>query len=202
MATLAALVPLASTLPTSGPLAPTPANTSIYPIQSQCIGPKSAAYIKPPSIGSPFAAYTPLSTEPIFATYMQPLGIGLTITAYTQLAGIKYTPASYNQTSTGSAYLAVYYPLSASHSLAAMVTTSIGHSRELSNLAEIYRDKAKYSSCNDSFIFPLVIFYDIYSSADVSLEAKMKEIPTMFKSLALDYYSSNISINGTAINSN
>ncbi len=82
-----------------------------------------------------------------------------------------------------------------------MITTSIGHSRELSNLAKIYTDEAKYSGRNNSFTFKLAIFHDICFSADVPPEAKMKVFPTMLKGLALDYYSSNIGISSTVMNS-
>ncbi len=80
-------------------------------------------------------------------------------------------------------------------------TTSTGHGRELSNLAKIYTDDAKYSGRNDSFTFKLAIFHDICSRADVPTEAKMKAFPTMLKGLALDNYSSNIGISGTVMNS-
>lgn len=80
------------------------------------------------------------------------------------------------------------------------VTTNISHSRELSNLAKIYTDDAKYSSRNNSFTFKLASFYDIYSRADVLPKAKMKAFPIMFKGLALDYYYLNISTSIIIIN--
>lgn len=69
-----------------------------------------------------------------------------------------------------------------------------GYGRELSNLAKIYTDKAKYSSEDDSFDYKLTIFQDICAGADVTHEAKLKAFPTMLKGLGLDYYCSNVSI--------
>ena len=113
-----------------------------------------------------------------------------------------FLPAAYPPPGTGPTPPAYIQPPSTGPPPATTVTTSIGHGRELSNLAKIYTDDAKYSGRNDSFTFKLAIFHDICSSADVPPEAKMKAIPTMLKGLALDYYSSNISISGTAMNSN
>ena len=70
---------------------------------------------------------------------------------------------------------------------------STRYSKELSYLAKIYTDNRKYIGRNDSFIFKLAIFHNICLRVDVSLEVKMKVFPTMLKSLALDYYYSNIS---------
>ena len=83
-----------------------------------------------------------------------------------------------------------------------MLNTSTGHGRELSNLAKIYINDAKYSGCNDSFIFKMAIFHHIYLRADVLPEAKMKAFPTILKGLALDYYYSIISISAVAMNFN
>lgn len=63
--------------------------------------------------------------------------------------------ADYTQLLIGPVYLAVYHPLSASQSPLVTVITSIGHGRELLNLAEIYTINAKYSGQNDSFILNL-----------------------------------------------
>lgn len=148
---------------------------------------------------------------------MQLSGI-ISTTVYVQLAGIKYTlipyttPAFYtipifNATSvdniqllTEPIYLAVYYLLSANYLSTAMVTTSISHGKKLSDLAKIYTKDVKYSNSNDSFTFKLAIFYNICSKADVLSKTKMKAFFTMLKSLALDYYYSNISISVVAIN--
>ena len=156
----------------------------------QPLEPTSAAYIQPPGTGPPSAA----------------LGIGPTSAAYTPPSGTGATPATYTQQSgTGPPPTAYTAPIfqnspSASHPPAAMITTSIGHGRELSNLAKIYTDDAKYNGRNDSFIFKLAIFHDICSRADVPSEAKMKAFPTMLKGLALDYYYSNISTSTVAMN--
>lgn len=161
-------------------------------------GPKSAAYVQPPCTGLPPAAHTPSGIGLTSAAYMQPSGIGSTTAAHTQPLGIGHKPAAYTQSltgpgdpavyhtpapyatpadhtqpSTGPAYLAVHHPLSASQPPETTITTSIGHGRELSNLAEIYTNSAKYSGRNDSFTFNLAIFQDIRSRADVPPEAKM-----------------------------
>lgn len=82
----------------------------------------------------------------------------------------------------------------------AIITTSIEYGKELSNLAKIYTNNAKYSGYNDRFTFKLAIFYYIYSKVDVLLKAKIKAFFIMFKSLALDYYYSNISTSIIAMN--
>lgn len=76
------------------------------------------------------------------------------------------------------------------------------HNRKLSNLAKIYTNNAKYSSRNNSFIFKLAIFHDIFSRVDVSSETKIKAFLIMLKGLALDYFYSNISTSTIAINFN
>ena len=81
-----------------------------------------------------------------------------------------------------------------------MLNTNIGHNRELSNLAKIYTNDAKYSDRNNSFIFKLAIFHDICLRADVPLKTKIKTFLTMLKGLALDYYYSNISISAVPMN--
>lgn len=83
-----------------------------------------------------------------------------------------------------------------------MITTSIGHDKKLSNLAKIYINNAKYSGHNNSFIFKLAIFYDIYLRADVLFKAKIKLFSTMLKDPILANYFSIININSIAINSN
>ena len=54
-----------------------------------------------------------------------------------------------------------------------------GHGKELSNLAKMYTDEAKYSGENNSF--KLTIFHDICARADVPYEAKMKAFSTMLE---------------------
>lgn len=66
---------------------------------------------------------------------------------------------------------------------------------------KIGTNNAKYSGRNDSFIFKLAIFHDIYSKADVPPKVKMKAFSTMLKGPALDNCSSNIGINGIFMNS-
>ncbi len=141
---------------------------------------------------------------------MQPFGI-TPATAFAHPSGIGYipatnvtpvpyaSPANHIQPSMLHAH-SVNYLLSGSNPLMATITTSIGHDRELSNLAKIYINEAKYSGRNDSFTFKLAIFHDICSRSDVPLEAKMKTFPTMLKGLALDYYYSNISTRVVALN--
>lgn len=91
----------------------------------------------------------------------------------------------------------------------------IGHNRVLSNLAKIYTNDAKYSGHNNNLIFKLAIFHNICFKADILLEAKIKAIFTILKSLvfdyfylntsmslALDYYQPNINISFIVINFN
>ena len=129
-------------------------------------------------------------------------GTGPTPAVHTQPSGIGPTSADHTQPSSTGPVYAVQTPSSAINPPAAMSTTSTGYVGELSNLAKIYTNDAKYSGRNGSFTFRLAIFHDICSRADVPPEAKIKAFPTMLKGLALDYYSSNISISGTAMNSN
>lgn len=96
------------------------------------------------------------------------------------------------------AYLAIYYLLSINQFFA--TTINIGYNRKLSNLGKIYINKVKYSNCNDSFIFKLIIFYNIYFKANILFEAKIKAFFTMLKGLTLDYYYSNINTSDITIN--
>ena len=146
------------------------------------------------------AAYTLSGIGFIFAAYMELSKIGFTTAAYMQPADIKHIPKNHTQLSTELAYLAVYHPPFASHLLTAIVTTIIGHSRELLNLAKIYVNNAKYYSYNDSFIFKLTIFHDVCLKADILPKVKIKIFLTIFKSLAPDYYYSNISISTITMN--
>lgn len=82
------------------------------------------------------------------------------------------------------------------------IAIDTSYAKELSNLAKSYINNAKYIDCNDRFIFKLAIFYDICFKANFLPNANMKKFFTMFKSLALNKYSLNISISGTIINSN
>ncbi len=163
------------------------------PRKSRALTPTSTTGPPPaatPSAPAPFASPSPTpgpsaqapANTPIYP--MQPPGTGTTPAANATLAPYA-SPADHNQPSTVHAH-SVNYPPSGSNPPAATITTSIGHGRELSNLAKIYTDEAKYSGRNDSFTFKLAIFHEICSSADVPPEAKMKAFPTMLKGLALD----------------
>lgn len=137
-------------------------------------------------------AYTPSGIGPKSAAYMQPLGIGSTTAAYMHSSSKRLLLVVYT------APIVENLP-SAINSQAAIDT---GHSKKLSNLAKIYTDNAKYSGCNDSFIFKLAIFYDICFRANVLPKAKMKAFPSMLKGPALNNYPSNIGISDTIMNSN
>lgn len=82
----------------------------------------------------------------------------------------------------------------------AITTTRTGYKRNLSNLAKIYIDNAKYSGRNDNFTFKLAVFYDICLRANITSKVKMKVFLTMLKGLALNYYYSNISTNTVVTN--
>lgn len=110
-----------------------------------------------------------LSSKEFLPAVYLPSGIGLTFLAYIQFPGTRLL-------------------------LATTVTTSIGHSRELLNLAKININEVKYSGCNNSFTFKLATFHDICSRVNISPKPKMKVFSTMLKSLALNYYYSNITI--------
>lgn len=119
------------------------------------------------------------SSRSISAVYIQSPGTRFSLAVYT-LSGTKSTSATYITL--------------------AMLNTSISHSKELLNLVKIYINDGKYSGYNNSFIFNLAIFYNIYLSANILFEAKMKAFFTMFKDLALNNCLSNIGISGTVIN--
>ena len=165
-------------------------STFVAHIEPPGTGPTlTAAYIQPP--GTEFSpparmlpgkgflsrAYMQLSGS-TFPIYIQPLGKGLPLAAYS-LTGIGPTPAAYTtlvghtQPSPGYAY-SVNHPLSGNNPQAVIITTSISHGKELSNLAKIYTNQAKYNGRNNSFTFKLAIFHDICSRADVPLNAKTK----------------------------
>ena len=94
----------------------------------------------------------------------------------------------------------VNHPLSENNLPTAIITTSIGNGKKLLNLAKIYTKKAKYSDWNDSFTFKLAIFYNICLRTDVLPDVNIKTFSTMLKSLALNYYYSNISISAIVLN--
>ncbi len=152
-----------------------------------------------PSTGFPTPAHMPPSTGTSPRAYIQLSGNGYTPALYATLAPYA-KPADHTQPSNTEPIYTIQNPLPTISPLAAMITTSTGHGRELSNLAKIYTNNAKYSGRNNSFTFKLAIFHDIYSRADVLPEAKMKAFPTMLKGLALNYYYSNISTSAIAMN--
>lgn len=119
------------------------------------------------------------SSESIFAAYIQSLGTGFLSATYA-LLGTK--------------------SISAAYIIPARLNTSMGHGKELLNLAKIYINNAKYSGHNDSFIFNLAIFHNICLRADILSKAKMNTFFTMFKDPALDNCPSNIGISSTVIN--
>lgn len=91
------------------------------------------------------------------------------------LLGLETTLTAYMQQLSTRPLLTVYIAsifqnsLSTSYSFIALITTSIGYSKKLSNLAKIYIDDIKYSGHNNSFIFTtLAIFYNIYSKSNIS----------------------------------
>lgn len=84
--------------------------------------------------------------------------------------------------------------------LIAISNTSIRYYKEISNLAKIYINNAKYSGHNNNFIFKLAIVYNISSRADILLKIKIKMFSTIFKGLAPDYYYLNIGTSTLAMN--
>ena len=61
-------------------------------------------------------------------------------------------------------------------------------------MAKIYTDKIKYSGKNDSFVFKLTIFREIWVRADIPREILLKVFAIMLISLVLHYYYLNTSI--------
>ena len=66
---------------------------------------------------------------------------------------------------------------------------------ELINLIKIYIEDYKYSKENNNFNFKLTIFYNLYSRANIPQEAKAKAYPIILRSLALNYYYTNLKNN-------
>lgn len=138
----------------------------------------------------------------ISVVYMQPSGTTLSPATYMQLLSIASILIAYatpiSHTSGRRTAHAVQNSLI---TINPPTVTSTDNCRELSNLAKIYTHEAKYSSHNDSLIYKLVIFHDIFFRIGVSSEAKMTAFPSMLKDPTLDYYFLNISINDIAMNS-
>ena len=72
---------------------------------------------------------------------------------------------------------------------------SKGYRRELSIIIKIYIKESIYKGDKNSFNFKLAIFHDIYRHANVPHEAKAKAFPIILKSLALNFYYLNNTIN-------
>ena len=70
-----------------------------------------------------------------------------------------------------------------------------GYGRELGIMIKIYTEESKYRGNRNSFNFKLAIFYDICGRADVLYKAKAKAFPIMLKSLVLNFYYLNNTIN-------
>ena len=64
---------------------------------------------------------------------------------------------------------------------------------------KLYIEELKYSEENDNFDFKLIIFYNLYSRAAISLNVVSQAYLTMLRSLALDYYYTNLKNRPTAI---
>ena len=70
-----------------------------------------------------------------------------------------------------------------------------GYRRELSIIIKIYIEESKYGGNRDSFNFKLTIFYNICGYADILYKIKAKAFPIMLKSLILDFFYLNNTIN-------
>ena len=70
-----------------------------------------------------------------------------------------------------------------------------GYRQELSIIIKIYTKESKYRGDGDSFDFKLTIFYNIYRRANILYKAKAKAFPLILKSLVLDFFYLNNTIN-------
>lgn len=170
-------------------------------MQSLSKGFSPIAYILPSKGLTPIAYIQPLGTKPSSVRYKQLSSVtpkeymqpsGPTFAAYIQPLGTGSLPAAYALL--GKLFTSVAYIIFA------ILNTGTNHSRDLSNLAKIYTDDVKYSGRNDNFTFKLSIFHDIQSKSDILSKTKIKAFSIMLKSLALNYYYSNISISDIVIN--
>lgn len=66
----------------------------------------------------------------------------------------------------------------------AIITTSISYNKKLSNLVKTYINNIKYSNYNNSFIFKLTIFHNIYFKVYILFKIKIKAFFIMLKCLA------------------
>ena len=73
--------------------------------------------------------------------------------------------------------------------------TSKGYRQELNIIIKIYTKESKYRGNRDSFNFKLAIFYNIYRRANILYKAKAKAFPIILKSLVLDFFYLNNTIN-------
>ena len=70
-----------------------------------------------------------------------------------------------------------------------------GYRQELSIIIKIYTKESKYRNNKNSFNFKLAIFYNIYRHVNILYKAKAKAFPIMFKSLVLNFFYLNNTIN-------
>ena len=73
--------------------------------------------------------------------------------------------------------------------------TSKGYRQELNIIIKIYTKESKYGGNKNSFNFKLAIFYNIYRRANILYKAKAKVFPIMLKSLVLNFFYLNNTIN-------
>ena len=70
-----------------------------------------------------------------------------------------------------------------------------GYRQELNIIIKIYIKESKYGGNRDSFNFKLTIFYNIYRCADILYKVKAKAFPMILKSLVLNFFYLNNTIN-------
>ena len=73
--------------------------------------------------------------------------------------------------------------------------TSKGYKQELSTIIKMYIEESKYRNNRDSFNFKLTIFHNIYRYTDVLYKTKAKVFSTILKSLVLNFFYLNNTIN-------
>ena len=62
------------------------------------------------------------------------------------------------------------------------------YGRDLATLAKMYTEESKYSGEDDNFDRKLTIFNDLCDRVGIPQEAKIKGLPTILRSIALDFY--------------
>ena len=70
-----------------------------------------------------------------------------------------------------------------------------GYRQEFNIIIKIYTKESKYGSNKNSFNFKLTIFYNIYRHANILYKTKVKAFPIMLKSLVLNFFYLNNTIN-------